>query len=122
MPRQMLMTKEVEKSFEQFPLYSQDGKGLDAIVSAKFFSPYTGWTWLLTEYDPVDRLFFGLVLGLEVESGYVDLSELEQVNASRDPQPVERDAYFTPKTLREALAELGRNDLIEMLDDRKARQ
>ena len=34
-----LLTKELEKKFEKYPLYSQDGKGLDAEVIAKFYNP-----------------------------------------------------------------------------------
>ena len=31
-----LITKEIEKKFENFPLYSQNGKGLNAEVLVKF--------------------------------------------------------------------------------------
>ena len=46
-----LLTKELEKKFEKYPLYSQDGKGLDAEVIAKFYNPYGHGTWLITEGD-----------------------------------------------------------------------
>jgi len=37
----------------------------------KFFHPMSSWTWYLTEYDPKERLAFGLVAGFETEIGYV---------------------------------------------------
>lgn len=59
-----LLTKELEKKFEKYPLYSQDGKGLDAEVIAKFYNPYGHGTWLITEGDKQedgDYLMFGYV-------------------------------------------------------------
>lgn len=77
------------------PLYAQDGKGNDAIIYVKFFSPYSGWRWYATEYDPVDRLFFGLVVGHESELGYFSLDELENASGMNGTLPlVERDLYF----------------------------
>ena len=34
-----LMTKPLEKKFEKYPLYSQEGKGGEAKVIAKYFNP-----------------------------------------------------------------------------------
>jgi len=36
-------------------LGAQDGKGDQAIVYSKFFTPDSNWTWLLLEYDPETR-------------------------------------------------------------------
>lgn len=44
-----LLTKELEKNFEKYPLYSQEEKGLDAEVIAKFYNPYGHGTLLITE-------------------------------------------------------------------------
>ena len=44
-------------------LYSQDGKGNDAVVIAKFFLPGSGFTWYVTEAEKQangDYMFFGL--------------------------------------------------------------
>ena len=93
----MLLTKELRNKLP--PLYSQDGKGGDAIVHVKFFTPDSSWTWYATEFDGEDT-FFGLVKGLETELGYFSLSELE---ANRGPLglPIERDRLFKPTYLKE---------------------
>ena len=61
-------------------LYSQENES-DAMVYAKFFTPWTGWTWLVTEgsEEEDDFIFFGYVIGLESEWGYFSLNELEAV-------------------------------------------
>ena len=93
----MLLTKANREALP--PLYSQDGKGMDAIAHVKFFTPDSSWTWYASEFDG-DDLFFGLVVGLETELGYFSLRELSQ---ARGPLglPIERDRYFTPKPLKE---------------------
>ena len=45
----LLMTKELEKAFETYPLYSQEEKGLDSEVVVKYFNPCGAGTWLITE-------------------------------------------------------------------------
>lgn len=93
-----LLTKALEK---QLPaLYAQDGKGDEAIVYAKFFTPDSNWTWYATEYSPETGTFFGLVDGHEKELGYFTLSDLQTIRG-RMNLPVERDMYFTPTTLGE---------------------
>lgn len=85
-------------------LYAQDGKGGNAIVHVKFFTPDSSWTWLGTEFDG-DDTFFGLVDGHEREFGYFSLSELEKV---RGPMglPIERDLHWKPKKLIEIAPEM----------------
>jgi len=93
----MLLTKENRK---QLPaMYSQDGKGDEAIAYVKFFTPDAQWTWYATEFDGEDT-FFGLVDGFEKELGYFSLSELKSV---RGPMglPIERDRHFIPCNLAE---------------------
>ena len=88
------------KSREQLPeLYSGEERGLDTLAQVKFFTPDSNWTWYASEFDGED-IFFGLVVGLEVELGYFSLSELQSV---RGPWglAIERDLHFAPKTLRE---------------------
>jgi len=93
-----LMTKELTAKMPE--LYSQDGKGYEATAIVKFFSPYSNWTWYATEFDGVDT-FFGLVDGFEKELGYFSLSELESVTVFGGVPAVERDLYWTPRTLAE---------------------
>lgn len=92
-----LLTKEIEKKLPA--LYAQDGKGKEAIAFVKFFHPMSNWTWYVTEFDPEERVFFGLVKGFENELGYFSLDELESVKVHG--LGIERDMYFTPKPLKE---------------------
>jgi Protein of unknown function (DUF2958) len=78
-------------------LYAQENEK-DQIIHVKFFTPWTGWTWFVTEgsQEDEDFIFFGYVIGPEAEWGYFSLRELESV---RGPAglTIERDLYFTPK-------------------------
>jgi hypothetical protein len=48
-----LLPKDIERLLP--PLYSQEDKGDDAVAQIKFFTPWTGWTWYASEYDPAKR-------------------------------------------------------------------
>jgi len=111
-----LLPKEIRETLP--PLYSQDGKGGKAVVYAKYFTPSAGWSWHITEGEPVldesgtheiDYKFFGLVFGHEREFGYFLLSELEEV---RGPMglPIERDLHFKPKMIEEIAPDMFRGD------------
>ena len=91
-----LLTKELEKKLPA--LYETDGKpDEERKVPVKFFCPYNGWKWFALEYDPEQRLFFGLVKGFDTELGYFSLDELE--GAYRGPLPlVERDCWWDSDT------------------------
>ncbi len=91
-----LLTKSIRKKLPS--LGSQEEVGLDAAAVVKFFTPAGSWTWYASEFDGED-IFFGLVIGFEVEFGYFSLSELQSV---RGPLglPIERDLHFKPKPLR----------------------
>ena len=97
-----LLTQEIRKKLPA--LYSQEDKGGEAIVHAKFFTPDSNWTWLITEFDGEDT-FFGLVLGHEKELGCFSLKELESVRGGLG-LPIERDLYFQPKMLKEIAPEM----------------
>lgn len=101
-----LMTKELERAFAKYPLYSQDGLGGDALVIAKYFRPGSAGTWLITEASPQgdDWLMFGLVdLGFGPEYGYVSLNELKGYRGWGG-LGIERDVHFPPGqyTVRDA--------------------
>ncbi len=101
-----LITKEIRKKIPK--LYSQDGKGEDAIAYVKFFDPSGSWTWYASEGEPeldeegkeVDFRFFGLVYGHEKELGYFTLNQLASVKG-RFGLVIERDKWFTPKPLKD---------------------
>lgn len=94
----LLMTKELEKAFEKYPLYSQEDKSLeDTDVVVKYFNPCGAGTWLITEgekQDDGDWLFFGYCHIYEWEWGYVLLSELENITLPFG-LTIEREQYVT---------------------------
>ena len=87
-----LLTAELRSQLP--PLYSQE-HNKDPTVHAKFFCPWSNWTWFVTEGEAEDEdfRFFGYVVGFEEEWGYFVLSELAAV---RGPGglTIERDLYF----------------------------
>lgn len=93
-----MMTKEIEKVLEKYPIYSQDGLMGDAKVVVKFFDPCSQWTWYVTEgerREDGDWEFFGLVRGLEWEWGYFCLSQITEARG-RMGLPMERDRWLAP--------------------------
>jgi|GEM_PF-788573 len=70
----------------------------DPIVWFKFFHPLSSWTWYLTEYDPAERLAFGLVAGFETEIGYFSIEELEDLEVRG--LKVEREIWTRPAPIR----------------------
>ena len=75
-------------------LYSTEDSE-DPVAVLKFFTPDSSFTWYLTEYDPEQRLAFGLVVGHERELGYFSFTDLEDLRGPRG-LPVERDLHFEP--------------------------
>ena len=99
--RHKLMTKE---QGEKIPAIgaTEDVEDFDQVIAqVKLFSPYTGWRWFITEWDPKSGLCFGLVEGFEAEIGYFDLTELAQTTVLGNVPAVERDLYWEPKTIGE---------------------
>lgn len=90
-----LLTEELRAQLP--PLYAQE-KEKDPMVHAKFFCPWSNWTWYVTEgrQEEDDFIFFGLVIGLEREWGYFALRELESVRGPGGLR-IERDLHFRPK-------------------------
>ena len=86
---------------------STDGKGGDAVALTKLFTPWSSWSWYLTEASRQgdDVLMFGLVDGHEKELGYISLNEIMSV---RSPMGllIEYDLYWSPKRLRKIAPEL----------------
>lgn len=103
MRRQLFLTKKLEQRFAK--LGRQDTP--DAIVVAKFFALGSNWTWYATEYDPVDRVFFGLVDGFELELGSFSRDELESVKFMNTIPGIERDKFWKEQTLAEVREKLA---------------
>ena len=74
----------------------------DMLVLVKLFSPYSFWTWYITELDPETGTCFGLVEGFETEVGYFELAELAE-STFGDLPAVERDLNWGPKTIGEIM-------------------
>ena len=95
-----LITPEFEAMFKDYPLYSQE-EADDPIVIAKLFDPTGSATWYLTEYDPVEKIAFCYVVGLQVDEwGYSSLIELESIQRPFG-LTIERDLYFVQKKFSE---------------------
>ena len=94
-PAYQLMPEEIAKNVPK--LYETE-KTDDPIAHVKLFTPDSSWTWWIIEFDPEERLCFGLVIGHERELGYFSLAELEEV---RGPMglPIERDLHWQPTPL-----------------------
>ena len=71
------------------------------LAHAKLFSPYSNWTWYITELDAETGQCFGLVEGFEKEIGYFDLTELAETTVLGGVPAVERDLYWEPRTIGE---------------------
>ncbi len=115
-PAHILITDEIRRMLP--PLYRNEKKGLNAIAPVKYFAPAAGWTWYASEasavmrdgtYKPLskvdlndpqleDVIFFGLVIGCEIELGNFSLKELQSAHGGLG-LPVERDLYYEPQTL-----------------------
>lgn len=74
------MTSKLEEVLKDFPLYSQDDKGDNAICRAVFALGPVRWFILEGERQDDDMIMFGIVTGLiEDEYGYVSLQELSEL-------------------------------------------
>lgn len=96
-----LLPPEVELTIP--PLYASEETPRDEVKAvAKYFSPYSDWTWFVVEgsREGDDFIFFGLVYGFEKEWGYFSLSELESAKKGDLPL-VERDLFFGPTMISE---------------------
>ena len=104
-PGLQLMNDAIRESLPE--LGATEEQGLNALAHVKYFTPDSNWTFYGSEFDGED-VFFGLVIGLEIELGYFSLSELQQ---ARGPLglAIERDLYFDPQSLA-ALREQHRRE------------
>ena len=76
--RMKLLTNEILAAAPR--LYANERKqSEDVPVVAKFFNPCGAGTWYMTEYDPDEKLAFGLCVIQEPELGYFSLEDLESI-------------------------------------------
>ncbi|MBV3660867.1 MULTISPECIES: DUF2958 domain-containing protein, partial [unclassified Bacteroides] len=75
-----LITPTLEERLKSYPLYSQDGKGKDAVCVAIFFIGHVRWFVLEGQQEGNDTTLFTIVCGLhETEYGYTSVKEMESV-------------------------------------------
>ena len=89
-----LKTPQLEEALKGFPLYSQNGKGKNAVCCAIFALGGIRWFVLEGETEGNDTVLFGIVIGLaEDEYGYVSLNELGKLQVRQQPnfQPTRLD-------------------------------
>ena len=98
-----LLTSATKKRFNS--VWSQDWQWYNAIIIAKFFTPFSSFTWYATEYNEETWEFFWLVdWWYEKELWYFTLSEFEELNNSGNWNvKVERDIYWNEKTIWEIM-------------------
>jgi hypothetical protein len=96
-----LMTKELEKRFAE--VGRQDIP--DPLIIAKYFNPTGAGTWYATEFDPVDKIFFGYVSIFgdhNDEWGYFSLEELQEYRGMFGVG-IERDLYIGERRFSEVV-------------------
>ena len=95
------MTKGLEARFAK--IGSQE-EGENSIVVAKFFNPCGAGTWLATEYNPTEKMFYGYANIFEGEWGYFSLTELESIRTKPFGLGIERDLHCGEKPVKEHYA------------------
>ena len=74
-----LITPELEKAMQDYPLYSQDSKK-NAVSIAVFFIGNARWYILEGQRENDDFVLFGIVVGLaETEYSYISANEMASV-------------------------------------------
>tara|TARA_R110002096_G_scaffold385536_4_gene579397 strand:- start:4000 stop:4362 length:363 start_codon:yes stop_codon:yes gene_type:complete len=96
-PGHQLINAELLETFTQV---GRQEHVVDPQIIAKFFTPWSNWTWYATEFDPEDLRFFGLVDGFEQEYGYFSLEELLEIRGPAGLR-IERDLHFDQRTISE---------------------
>ena len=101
-----LITKTVAKTL---PAMYATEEVEDPVVKVKLFTPWAGWTWFLTDYDPATKVAFGYAHNARdpqgAELGYFSIAELESIKGPFGLK-VEREIHWIPKPLSKAKAEL----------------
>jgi len=94
-----LLTKELQEKIPE--LYAtEDTPQEKRILQLRYFTPDSNWSWYVTEYDPIEKIFFGLVIGFEKEWGYFSLEELENIKGPLGLH-IERETNFEPISFKD---------------------
>ena len=103
-----LMTKELGEKIPALDASQNVEDSDDVVAHLKLFSPYSNWTWYVTEWEAETGLCFGLVEGFDTEWGYFGLGELAETTVFGGVPAIERDLYWEPKTIGEITRESSR--------------
>lgn len=101
-----LMTPQLEEALKGFPLYSQNGRGKEAVCRAVFALGSVRWFILEGEAEENDIILFGIVIGLmEDEYSYISLNELSEIELDLTAQglgklQIRQQPNFQPTELR----------------------
>ena len=98
-----LMTTQLAEALEGYPLYSQDGKGKEAVCRAVFALGSVRWFILEGNREDDDMILFGI---MEDEYGYISLNELSDVELDLNAQglgklQVRQQQDFNPVPLKQ---------------------
>lgn len=97
--KQKLLTKEIERKLPK--LYATEKTPLaEKAAIVRYFNPTGIGTWYGIEYDPSERLFWGIAHLHEWEWGYFSLTELESLRLPYGMH-IERDICFRPQKVSE---------------------
>ena len=101
-----LVTERVKGLLKDYPLYSQDGKQMDALCHCMFNIGHIRWYILEGEREGADFTFYGIVVGLcETEYGYISANELAAIaidsNIGNRPMRVEHNINFQTCSLKD---------------------
>ncbi len=103
-----LVTKELGEKIPALRTNETVEDSDDVIAQVKLFSPYSDWTWYITEWEAETGLCYGLVEGFETEWGYFGLAELAEAKVFGGVPAIERDLYWEPKTIGEITRETSK--------------
>lgn len=102
------LTKEIKNKFAKI---GSQAEVEDPVVIAKFFNPCGGQTWLATEYDEENKMFYGYVSLFNTEHenewGYFSQEELESIKTRPFGLGIERDMYFNSAPISEVKVREG---------------
>lgn len=89
----------LKSHLKKLPRIGETEYSEDPVAYVKLFNPCGIGTWFITEYDPEEKLAFGLVDLNEVELGYFSLKEIEELRVPPFGLKIERDIHFKPTSI-----------------------
>lgn len=108
-----LMTAELREALSDYPLYSQDAKGKDALCIAVFHLGNIRWYIMEGQPEGDDFTLYGIVVGLqETEYGYMSATEMADVTYDNQLLTHTKIPEYIPQNL--VIRYLSTHDLCQM--------